>query len=345
MCAADYMLQKNECSGKACGWEVTSISDIWLMIEKHYPVAFQIQTGEYTNPLNLVLKSWSKYLRHLSSSEENQRGTLRHLHDNGPHFPDFDNPDLMREVAPGFIWAKPVRMLKRGNIYMVGSVSLQNMLTNAVYLGHWIFKDSIVQWNNHPAIISEDLFYQAFNYLSPYNIDGTLNEDYSPRLGRRHSSKKKIRNSYEPIYVGLVGSYHEGKWCNATASWRKSLGTHSYTCGYSDNADIQQYLWSRRADYFDRVINDMLHAKLKATFNPEVWEEVLDKAGNDFVTEERMLRHQLTSVQQKLKNLLDNFSYVQSKTLLQALEREFANNEQEKERLENKLASLQRRIG
>ena len=237
-----------------------------------------------------------------------------------------------------------MRMLKRGGIYMVGSVALQNMLTNAVYLGHWVFKDRVVQWHNHPAIIPEDLFYQAFNYISPYNLDGTPNVDYAPRLGRRHSTKKKEHDAYEPIYVGLIGTDHEGRWCNATASWRKSIKTYAYTCGYSDTADNQQYLWSRRADYFDRVISEMLHGKLRATFNPEVWGDVLSAAGQDFETEERMLRHQLTAVKQKLTNLLDNFSYVQSKTLLQALEREFANYEQEEERLEGKLVSLQQRI-
>jgi hypothetical protein len=40
----------------------------------------------------------------------------------------------------------------------------------------------------------------------------------------------------------------------------------------------------------------------------------------------------------------DNFSYVQSQTLAQALERQFADHEQEKERLERKLRDLQQRI-
>jgi hypothetical protein len=274
----------------------------------------------------------------------NQRATLRYMHDNGPHFPDFDDRELLRHVPPGFSWAKPMRMLKRGGIYMVGSVALQNMLTNAVYLGHWVFKDRVVQWDNHPAIVPENLFYQAFNYISPYSLDGTPNEDYSPRLGRRHSTKKKERAVYDPSYVGLIGSYYEGQWHGATASWRKSMKMYAYTCGYMDSADNQQYLWSRRADYFDRVIDEMLHAKLQATFNPEVWEGVLSVAGEDFDTEERMLRHQLATVEHKLQTLLDNFSYVQSKTLLQALEGEFSNYEQEKERLEGKLIALHVRI-
>ncbi len=274
----------------------------------------------------------------------NQRATLRYLHDNGPHFPDFDNPELLRHVPPGFSWAKPMRMLKRGAIYMVGSVALQNMLTNAVYLGHWVFKDRVVQWNNHPAIVSEDLFYQAFNYISPYSLDGSLNDDYAPRLGRRHSTKKKERGIYDPSYVGLVGSYYEGQWRGATASWRKSMKMYAYTCAYIDTADNQQYLWSRRADYFDNVIDEMLHAKLNATFNHEVWEGVLSVAGEDFDAEKRMLRHQLTTVEQKLQTLLDNFSYVQSKTLLKALEQEFSNYEQEKVRLEEKLITLKQHM-
>jgi len=274
----------------------------------------------------------------------NQRGTLRYLHDNGPHFPDFDNPDLLREVPPGFISAKPMRMLKRGGIYMVGSVSLQNMLTNAVYLGHWVFKDRVVQWDNHPAIIPEDLFYQAFNYISPYTLDGTPNEDYTPRLGRRHSTKKKKRDAYEPIYLGLVGSYHESNWRGATASWTTGMQAYAYTVNYLDTADNQQHLWSRRSDYFDRIINEMLFAKLKATFDHEVWEEVLISAGDDFDKEQRMLQHQLGAVEQKMSTLLDNFSYVQSQTLAQALERQFADHEQEKERLERKLHDLQQRI-
>ena len=114
-------------------------------------------------------------------------------------------------------------MLKRGGIYMVGSVSLQNMLTNALHLGAWVFKDRVAQWDNHTAIIPEDLFYKAFNYISPYNLDGTPNEDYAPHLGRRHSTKKKKRDAYEPIYLRLVGSYHEGNWRGATASWTTGM--------------------------------------------------------------------------------------------------------------------------
>ena len=273
----------------------------------------------------------------------NQRATLRYLHDNGPHFPDFDDPNLLHEVPPGFTWAKPLKMLKRDRIYMVGSVALQNMLTNAVYLGHWVFKDRVVQWNNHPAIVPEDLFYQAFNYISPYNLDGTPNEDYTPRLGRHHSTKKQERNAYEPIYLGLVGSYHEGNWRGATAAWTKGMQAYAYTVNYLDTADNQHHLWSRRSDYFDRIINEMLFARLHKTFDNQVWEDVLNSVGNDFEKEKRVLQHQLTNVKQKMSTLIENFAYVQSKSFALALEQQYQDHEREKVHLERKLSHLHRR--
>lgn len=38
----------------------------------------------------------------------NIRATLRHIFDNGPHFPDFDDPVLQHLVPPGFMWVKPL---------------------------------------------------------------------------------------------------------------------------------------------------------------------------------------------------------------------------------------------
>lgn len=273
----------------------------------------------------------------------NQRATLRYLHDNGPHFPDFDDPELLKEVPLGYSWAKPMRMKKRDGIYMVGAVSLQNMLTNAVYRGHWVFKDCVVQWNNHPAIVPEDLFFKAFNYLSPVNFDGTTNEDYRPRLGRRYSTKKQHRNVDEPIYIGLVGSYHNNEWRGATASWTKGMKAYAYTVNYLDSADNQHHLWSRRGDYFDRIINEMLFAKLRATFDSNVWENVLQSAGNDFNKEEKSLKQQLINVKQKMATLLDNFSYVQSKSLAEALEKQYEEQEQAKKQLESQLKNLSQR--
>ncbi len=274
----------------------------------------------------------------------NIRATLRRIYENGPHFPDFDDPELQRYITPGYIWQKPMRMIKRGGIYMPGSLGIVNMMTNPVYLGHWMYKGHIVVWNNHPPIVPEDLFYRAFNYLSPYTLEGKSNPDYAPRLGRVYSTKRKEGVVPPAIYTGLVGSYHEEKWRGATVAWVKSIQSYSYVCHYMDVADNQHLLWSRRCEYFDNAITQLLHAKLRATFDSNVWEESLTGAGEDFEAERRMLSHQLSSVEQKMQAIIGNSSFVQSESYLHALENEYTNLDQEKVRLQGKLADLERRV-
>lgn len=84
--------------------------------------------------------------------------------------------------------------------------------------------------------------------------------------------------------------------------------------------------------------------KLRETFDPKVWNNMLANAENDFNTERRALTTQLQSVNQKMQAIVTNFSYVQTPTLFQALEQEYQSYEQEEIRLQNKLATLERRV-
>lgn len=287
----------------------------------------------------VVVKIFETFIEHGG----NLRATRQHIFEYGPHFPDFDDPDLYRLVPPGYIFGKPVRMLKRGHVYVPGSIALTNMLTNPVYLGHWMHKGHVVVWNNHPPIVSEELFYKAFNYLSPYTLKGDSNPDYAPRLGRIHSTKKKEENPPTGIFVGLVGTYHEEKWRGATISWRKAIQNYAYVCTYMDLSDSFHTLWSRHCEYFDNALTELLHTKLKATFEANVWNDVFASAGEDFETERRILLHQLSSVEQKMQAVINNTSFIQSQSFLEALEREYTNLGEEKARLENKLADLSSR--
>ena len=87
----------------------------------------------------------------------------------------------------------------------------------------------------------------------------------------------------------------------------------------------------------------MLFAKLRATFDSDIWESVLQSAGNDFDREEKSLEQKLANVEQKMVTLLDNFSYVQSKSLAEALEKQCEEQEQAKKQLESQLKNLSQR--
>jgi hypothetical protein len=108
----------------------------------------------------------------------------------------------------GFVCEKPMRMLKRGNRYSPSSVALVAMLTNPIYLGHWMHKDRVVVWDNHPPIVSEELFYKAFNYLSPYTLTGEPNADYAPDLAgfilRRRNSIPRPKRSMRVCSAAIM---------------------------------------------------------------------------------------------------------------------------------------------
>lgn len=272
----------------------------------------------------------------------NMRKTLAHVYEHGPHFPDFDDPEFQRLVPPGYICAKPMRMLKRGGFYTPSRMAMVNMMTNVVYIGHWMFRDRIVQWNNHPPVVSEELFYRAFNYLSPYTITGAENPDYTPPFYRERS--KEDREGAKPIFKGLIGTYYDGEWRQATAAWSPGMKAYAYTTKRNDLATNQHTIWSRRCDYFDQVLTEMMFSKLRSTFDPDVWAKVLEGAADDFEAERRVLTTQLNTVSQRMHALITNMSYIQSPTLSQAMEHEFHKFEAEQGRLRQKLDALERRV-
>jgi hypothetical protein len=64
------------------------------------------------------------------------------------------------------------------------------MLVNVAYIGHWIHKGAIVQFNNHEGIIPLDVFMYAYNRLSPVDFYGEPNPQYVPyRPWVRHAGR------------------------------------------------------------------------------------------------------------------------------------------------------------
>src|SRR5690606_17794444 len=128
---------------------------------------------------------------------------------------------------------------------------------------------------------------------------------------------------------GLIGTYHEGEWQQATACWSPGMKAYAYSTKRNDLATNQHTLWSRRCDYFDQVITEMMHNKLRETFDPKVWDNVLANTEEDFDTERRSLTTQKATVIQKKQAIVTNFSYAHTPSLLQALEQDYRQYEQE----------------
>jgi hypothetical protein len=56
------------------------------------------------------------------------------------------------------------------------------MLINVAYIGRWIHKGAIIQFNNHEVIIPLELFMYAYNPLSPVDFYGEPNPQYAPTI-------------------------------------------------------------------------------------------------------------------------------------------------------------------
>jgi hypothetical protein len=137
--------------------------------------------------------------------------TATHIRRQGPDYPDFTHPDVLALVPEGFRLQKPGAMQPQAGRYHPVESTLRHLLMNAVYIGHWVVKDQVVQWFNHPAIVPEAVFFAAFNYLSEYTLDGLPNPHYRPGDRRRWAAAARIADFPRPLLEGLVVSDDAGQ--------------------------------------------------------------------------------------------------------------------------------------
>jgi DNA invertase Pin-like site-specific DNA recombinase len=111
-------------------------------------------------PFEPYVEVVNEYFRMFLSHAGNLNATLRDIHHNGPFYPD---PQKCHPPV-GYRTVYPTKRFKNG--YCPGITGMVHLLSNAVYVGHWMVNDAVHIRNNHPAIVPEDVFWKAFNYLS-----------------------------------------------------------------------------------------------------------------------------------------------------------------------------------
>jgi hypothetical protein len=104
-------------------------------------------------------------------------------------------PDFEEWVDPEIVVKCQLKKVPGG--YTMGLASMLRLLTNPVYLGWWVYDNTILvdatgqPIINHEPIIpkgrEEELFWHVFRQRSPYNIDGTPNEDLITKRPRRYT--------------------------------------------------------------------------------------------------------------------------------------------------------------
>jgi len=259
---------------------------------------------------------------------------LRHITHKGPYFPD---PKI---CLPPEGYRVVYRIKQHGNAWFPGSKpALIDMFTNAAYIGHWVAQGHIVQWNNHPALIEEETFFRAFNYLSSVTLTGEENPDYNPIVTGFRPSKQADRHEAPPILTGLIYAKIGDQWTTVKTHWQNSPKGYAY-CLIS-NDGLRAPIWRKNASYVDSVVSTMLLEKMKVSFDLSEWQAAIDASYEKLREQRRFLQSQMLHLETVMDNLITSLGSLQNPQMIAAVEQRYKAASDERERLQAELSIIE----
>lgn len=286
----------------------------------------------------VVFEPYAKVIRAyfdlFNRNNGNLRLTARQIVEQGLFYPDFDDPEILAQVPREYRFLKPHSM-KKDPPYYATRYSLADILSNAAYAGHWTVKNSVVMQDTHMAIVSNDVFSQAFNRLSPVTLDGEENPHYNPLFATYQNRSNKQRNTPEPICKGLVVSQTSGgKWRRAHIYWVNKYEHYTYELTDYPHENL---LWAKRSDWLDEEVVRLLKQKLEQTFSDDAWNLAIDKFDSQYATDQRVIKYQLDAIAEEMETMVTNIGKVRNARIISDLERKYEAREMEHARLTSKL--------
>src|SRR5260221_9512612 len=265
-------------------------------------------------PFELYADVVLAYFELFRTNEGNMEQTQRQIEDHGPYFPELT--DGM--VPQGFFFDNYNSHRSPGTGKLVSSQSgLYSLFRNVTYIRHWVHKNAIVVWNNHPAIIPLDLFMYAFNGVSRTDFYGDPNPDYVPyRPYVRHN--KAERQALPPVYTGLVFSNDlpDQPQVRLQAHWHPAIDAYEYI--FKPRRDLRRKNWSVTAEVVDAIVNQLLVERLKETAIDEVaWETALTSMDQGEKSEVRRIESAIRNAQQSKDNLIASPSALNNPDMIQ----------------------------
>jgi DNA invertase Pin-like site-specific DNA recombinase len=259
----------------------------------------------------------------------NMQKTWEYVEQHGPFLPE---PEEVTRLTPeGFRTDTRMdyRSMFTGRI--VPSLSgIDKLLTNVVYMGHWVHQGAITRFYNHEPIVDEDLFMFAFNALSPLDFYGDPNPAYQPyRTYNRHDAKD--RTEAPPVYGGVVFS-------DAPDYLHRRLHTqwnsHNKVYQYALRNKRGVVVFSVKASRMDLSMDTLLLERLKATTIDETaWQAALASTREDGHSELRRIENEIRGAERAKTAILENLKTLQHPEMVRNLEASYAANEREIERL------------
>lgn len=204
-----------------------------------------------------------EYFRLYMQYSGNLAQTLHHIHRHGPYYPDPATcpppegfqADYSRIKPNAFGWCPWAKQ------------SLIHIYTNPSYIGHWVVKEVVVRWNNHPPVVDEAMFYFAFNRNSAWNLDGSKNTEYLDIRFNERPSLDVERSEERPLLAGLVFSKLDGKDKLVGIHWDGKNDQKRYYYNLVKSDGFSTPVWRKSAAYFDATVVDLLLSRLRKTFD------------------------------------------------------------------------------
>ena len=212
----------------------------------------------------------NEYFQLFLQNAGNVRATLQYIHSHGPYYPD---PQV---CLPPEGFKTYYRLQSHGQGFCPQRNGLVGLLTNAMYIGHWVHRDAIVRRNNHPAIVPQEVFFAAFNYLSPVTLNGQPNPNYRPFRDVARPTKDSHRPVERPFCAGLIFAEVDGKRRQVGTTWIKSAERYVYVANSGNTEQLNQ--WVKTAHFVDGTVVRLLRDKLRVTFDAGVWEKIMDQS-------------------------------------------------------------------
>lgn len=273
-----------------------------------------------------------EYFQLFLSYAGNTHATLRHIHEHGPYYPD---PAICLP-PPGFRAVYPMQRYEHG--YCPGRDGLLHLLTNAVYVGHWVLNGSVVIYDNHTPIVPEEAFWQAFNHLSKVTLTGLPNPYYQPFIERARPTLDCNRTEERPLYAGLIIWQDNGNWRPMGTIWQAQHQHYVYCAESSQQPD--RYQWSRQARYVDEEITTLLIKKLTKTFETSTWDETLNSFSSTFDKDRKRIQSQLTTLERVMENQVLSLDTLTTPPMIRDAEARYVEAQAEHERLKRQLTDV-----
>lgn len=274
-----------------------------------------------------------EYFRLFLSYSGNLTKTLFHIREKGPYYPD---PSTC--VPPeGYKVLYRIRPNRYGWCPK-SKGALANMFSNALYLGHFVFGEAIVRWNNHPPLIDENTFLKAFNYLSMTDLEGNENPHFTPDRRNHRPSKEENRTVDYPLLSGLLFGEREGEWKPVSTQWRSQWQTYDYAFYVQDGFTTP--LWRKSARFIDDAVTALMLDKLKSTLDFDAWETAVATFNVSFEVDKRLKEAQLQQLQAVMENYVVSLGSLNSPQLIAAVEKKYLHAQTEYDRLQAELETI-----